>query len=80
MNRQAEIGRVWQLLFNEEEEEKVIALLTRNRLPPDKNGLKLFILGKLGKTGAADLTPEMQSLIEKGLAMAGTYIKKKAGF
>lgn len=80
MNHKAEIGRVWQLLFTEEEEKKIIALLNRHRLPPDNSGLKLYVLGKLGKQEATDLSPELQGLIEKGLSAAGHYIKKRAGF
>jgi len=74
-----EIGRVWSLLFNSEEEEQIIALLNKNRLPPDRNGLKMYILGKLDNPGSPDLTPEMQALIQKAMSMAGGYIKKRAG-
>ena len=82
MNPENEVGSIWQVMLSKDEEEKLIALLNRHRLPPDKTGLKIFLLSKIDKkdTTGLDLSPEMTSLIEKGMGYLGKQIKKRAGF
>ena len=78
-NPKTEIGAVWQLFFTNEEEERVKALLRCHQLPEDKIGLKSFLLRKITKPETPTLSPEMEAILEKGIHMAGNWIKKKAG-
>lgn len=79
MNDNIEIGRVWQINLNAEEEDYLCSILIRNDLPDTPEGLKMLLLKNMNSNDNLKLSPEMEVIITKGLEMAGNFIKKKVG-
>ena len=85
MSQENNIGTVWKVLLNTEEEQYIMEALEINKLSPDESGLKELILRAIAPkevkpnklAGFVEDNPEVVTLGAGAMRLAGALLNKK---